>query len=438
MDVTLDEQLLEVIRVVRRYQERECERVLADWHEKLRLTTRDVAILSVLAEHPGEELAFAEIVDELERKLAGSANRSTVSQAITRLTESELVHRDRDKRGPREPVISLTERGQELARALGEADTSIVPMLVDALRLENGVKEQLAGAFKTALQVFEDLASVAESDLSNSRGKPSIARVYDYLLGGWHNFAADRAAARKYLRMYAPARDAARANRAFLRRAVRYLAEKGVDQFVDIGSGLPTRGNTHEIAQQIKPEANVIYVDRDEAAVESSRILLRRTRGAAAIRGDLRDPSSILLHPEARRLIDTSRPVAVLLVAVLHFVTDDAEAMYAVRSLREHFAAGSWLVLSHAAIIEGEEDIMAKLVAEYGRDVAQARARTRDDVEQFFEHAELEAPGLTFAPEWHPEVQDSFALSDSVLFAEDPHRSLVFAGVGRWRSADRR
>ncbi len=184
--------------------------------------------------------------------------------------------------------------------------------------------------------------------------RPNAARIYDYLLGGDQNFTADRAAAEHVLDNYPDAALAARANRAFLRRAVAVLAGQGIDQFLDIGSGLPTVGNVHEVARRVNPRARVVYVDNDPVAVRYSRELLAEegegARGVAAIEADLRDPAAILDHPETRRLLDLRRPLGLLLVAVLHFVPDDAEARRALCAFREIIAPGSYVVISHATL----------------------------------------------------------------------------------------
>ncbi len=181
--------------------------------------------------------------------------------------------------------------------------------------------------------------------------RPNAARIYDYLLGGAQNFTADRAAAEHVLDNYPDAALAARANRAFLRRAVAYLADQGIAQFLDIGSGLPTVGNVHEVARQVNPRARIVYVDNDPVAVRYSRELLAEegagARGVGVIEADLRDPATILGHPTTRRLLDLRRPIGLLLVAVLHFIPDDDEALGAVRDLTAALPAGSYMVISH-------------------------------------------------------------------------------------------
>lgn len=192
-----------------------------------------------------------------------------------------------------------------------------------------------------------DSAEPLETPITMDR--PSPARMYDYCLGGSHNFPADRQAAEQLLAVYPDASLMMRANRAFLRRAVRFLVEHGIDQFLDIGSGIPTVGNVHEIVHQRNPAAHIVYVDSDPIAVRHSLAVLRDIPSATIIQADARQPEHILAHPEVHRLLDFNRPVAVLLVALLHFITDDAEASSLVDALRLSLIPGSYLAPSRTA-----------------------------------------------------------------------------------------
>src|SRR5262245_52028145 len=181
-----------------------------------------------------------------------------------------------------------------------------------------------------------------------STARPSTAaRIYDYLLGGVHNFPADREVAQRVIDALPHVREGARANRAFLGRAVRYLAEQGIDQFIDIGSGIPTQGNVHEIAHAVLPQARVVYVDIDPLAVAESLDLLAQDDRATAVRADLREPDAILAHPGLRAVVDLDRPVGLLLFAVLHFVTDDDVAYEVVERLKRELVPGSYFAASH-------------------------------------------------------------------------------------------
>jgi SAM-dependent methyltransferase len=260
--------------------------------------------------------------------------------------------------------------------------------------------------------------------------KPATAaRMYDYYLGGIHNFAADRDAARKLIAMFPHIPMGARANRAFLRRAVRHLAGAGVRQFLDIGSGIPTEGNVHEVAQALAPDARVVYVDIDPVAVAESQELLDGNDGATAIRGDLRSPPSILNHSAVRRLLDLTQPTALLLASVLHFVPDDAQARAVVARLVGALAPGSYLVISHAAAesFPTGPDLDPEVDGIYDRLTATSvKLRIRPDVEPFFGDVELVEPGLVWLNEWRPDPTEP-----AEEFAGASHLSGGWAGVGR-------
>ncbi|MDQ7030459.1 MAG: SAM-dependent methyltransferase [Ardenticatenia bacterium] len=233
--------------------------------------------------------------------------------------------------------------------------------------------------------------------------KPSPARMYDYYLGGHHNFEVDRQAAEQVLKIMPEARLMAQANRAFLIQAVKYLAEEeGVDQFLDIGSGIPTKGNVHEVAQGVNPEAKVVYVDIDPIAVAHSRAILEGNPNAICIQADARDPEQIVSHPEVRELLDFSRPVALLLVALLHFITDDEEAYGIVRRFGKVLAPGSFLVISHLTYEGWPEDVLNRIIALYKRSTAPGKARSYAEIQRFFEGWELVEPGLVALNQWRP------------------------------------
>ncbi len=256
--------------------------------------------------------------------------------------------------------------------------------------------------------------------------RPNPARIYDYALGGDANFTADRAAFDALSAVYPDSALVARANRAFLRRAVTFLAQAGVDQFLDIGSGLPTVGNVHTLAQAINPEARVVYVDTDPVAVRYSRQLLDRDKvpHAAAIEADLRDPAAILAHPRARRLLDLSLPLALILAAVLPFIPDDDAALGAVRDLTAALPAGSYLVISHATYDGASSETLAQFARLYEASTHPVGFRSRAQLARFFDGFELVSPGLVFTPAWHPDGSSS-------PFTDEPERAAVLAGVGR-------
>jgi SAM-dependent methyltransferase len=198
-------------------------------------------------------------------------------------------------------------------------------------------------------------------------------------------------------------REIARANREFLGRAVRFLSDTGIRQFLDIGSGIPTMGNVHEVAQAADPAARVAYVDMDPVAIAHSRAILEGNGGAGIAEGDLRDPEAILAGPVVTRLIDFSRPVGLLLVAVLHFIPDAEDPWRLVATLRDALAPGSYLVISHATSDDRPE--MAQAVEKvYNRSVAGSWSfRLKAEIRRFFDGFDLVEPGLVAGWDWHPD-----------------------------------
>ncbi|MEV7612111.1 SAM-dependent methyltransferase [Streptomyces sp. NPDC089799] len=270
---------------------------------------------------------------------------------------------------------------------------------------------------------------------------PSVSRIYDYYLGGSHNFEVDRQAARRAMEFIPGLPKIMQANRAFMRRAVRYAAGEGITQFLDIGSGIPTFGNVHEVAQAATPQARVVYVDHDPVAVAHSRAVLAGDDRTAVVGADLRKPQSILTSAEVSGLLDLSRPVALLLVAVLHFLEDADEPYAAVAELREALAPGSLLVLTHASFegIPVPKEQAAGTVGVY-RDIRNPLVmRTGEQVARFFEGFELVEPGLVAMPLWRPDgsrgAQGSHGTDGSGGpvgdLQEDPYAFSGFGGVGR-------
>jgi hypothetical protein len=232
---------------------------------------------------------------------------------------------------------------------------------------------------------------------------PSAARIYDYLLGGKDHFAIDREAAEAVLAALPGLREGAKANRAFLGRAVRYLtAEAGIRQFLDIGTGIPTGGNTHEVAQEIAPESRIVYVDNDPMVLSHARALLTSASAGktAYLDADLRDTGQVL-H-EASATIDFSQPVAVMLIAILHFVPDE-EAFAAVSTLMRTAAPGSFLAIAHfARDIEAESVDNAVAGASEVRGSGGVMPRSKDEVARFFEGLDLVDPGIVPFQDWRP------------------------------------
>jgi SAM-dependent methyltransferase len=252
--------------------------------------------------------------------------------------------------------------------------------------------------------------------------RPSAARMYDYYLGGAHNFGVDRELANKVLEIFPDGPTLAQTNRAFLHRAVGYLLDQGVRQFLDIGSGIPTAGNVHEIAQRTHPDVRVLYVDHDAVAVAHSELLLRDNPNAGVLQADLRRPDEILGSAACRDVLDLGRPVGVLLMSVLHFVSPDDDPAAVIRTIRDAIAPGSYLAISHGTG-EGRSPRAAELQELYKSTATPLTYRDHDDVRALFAGWDLVDPGVVWAPEWRPNWPDEVG--------DDPAASLISVGVGR-------
>jgi hypothetical protein len=257
---------------------------------------------------------------------------------------------------------------------------------------------------------------------------PNVARVYDVLLGGKDNFEADRRAAAKLLEAVPGAAVAARDNRAFLCRAVRYLArEAGVSQFLDIGTGLPTAGSVHEIARACDVRRlRVVYADYDAVVVRHAEALLADSLNVAVVRADLRHPRDLLAEPAVRTMIDLAQPVAVLLVAVLHFLDDTEDPWSIVNQLKDRMAPGSYLIISHVTA-----DNITPQAARQARDAYQGASapgvpRTRAQIARFFGGLDMVSPGLVNISGWRPDE-----------IGPPAGTGLFYAGIGRKTSPGR-
>lgn len=261
-----------------------------------------------------------------------------------------------------------------------------------------------------------------------TEAKPATAaRIYDFHLGGTHNFPADREAAMMMAQMFPKMPLVFKANRAFLQRAVRFVAGEGVHQFLDVGSGIPTEGNVHEVVDATVDHGRVVYVDIDPVAVSEGMDILEGNPRATAVHGDLRDPQPIIDSPPVRELIDFSQPVGLLLVAVLHFVPNDV-AYDAVSRLLGALPSGSFLVASHGTfheqgLVESDVDKMKDIYRQ--RTATPLNERSRAEIARFFEGLEMIEPGLVWLPQWRPEP------TDPQDFVNDPPESAALAGVGR-------
>ncbi len=247
---------------------------------------------------------------------------------------------------------------------------------------------------------------------------PHPARIYDYLLGGKDNFPVDREAGEQVIAAIPNVREMALENRRFLQRAVRFLAaEAGIRQFIDIGTGIPTQGNVHEVAQAVTPDARVVYVDNDPIVHVHADALLAGN-STTIVLGDLRDPNAILNHPKVLKVIDFDRPVAVLLIAILHFITDEEDAAGIVARLRDAMAPGSYLALSHFSQ-DFDPEAAKKTQKVYERAAAPSVPRTRAEVERLFDGFELLEPKVVQISRWRPDG------------GRDPIDVWGYAGVGR-------
>jgi hypothetical protein len=253
---------------------------------------------------------------------------------------------------------------------------------------------------------------------------PSTARMYDYFLGGKDNYPADRKAAERAMAFLPDgwAHTGALENRRFLERAVSHLvSELGIRQFLDIGTGLPTMNNVHEVAQGLAPESRIVYVDHDPIVLVHARDMLHAVPGTTIIQHDLRDPRSILDDPELTQLLDLTQPVAVLLVAVLHFISDEEDPREIVQTLMGAVPPGSYLVISHTT---GESIPETRIAARvWDQATASLHLRSREEVEALFGGFDLVEPGLVWLPQWHPGA-------DADLL-DDPWRASSWCGIAR-------
>lgn len=251
--------------------------------------------------------------------------------------------------------------------------------------------------------------------------RPNAARIYDYLLGGACNFEHDREFAEKFLEIMPEAEMAARRNRAFLRRAVRFCVDSGIRQFLDIGSGIPSVGNVHEIAQALDPECRVLYVDNEPVAVAHSELILDGNERATILQADLCDPDTVLNSESAKRLLDWDEPIALLMVAVLHFVPDEARPRDAIVRYLDTMTSGSFFVLSHGTN-DGLDEDPTEANASYERTTTPGVGRTRAEVLSLMAGTDLVEPGIVWTPQWRPDEPED---------PELPDEKLVYAAIGR-------
>ncbi|GLY66065.1 SAM-dependent methyltransferase [Amycolatopsis taiwanensis] len=268
------------------------------------------------------------------------------------------------------------------------------------------------------------------------RDHPNVARVYDYYLGGTANYAVDRVFAEKALAQFPFVRPASKSNRLFLHRAVRHLVKRGIRQFVDIGSGVPTMGSTHQVAEELTPDARVVYIDNEAVAVAHSQVLLEQDGDLhrhAVVQADLRDPALLWRKVADTGVIDLNQPLALMMIAVLHVTQPGPDGSdigpQVVAEYREMLPSGSYLVLSHGTA-DGVPAERAREMAEfrkmYDNTPTPVIWRPRAEIEALFGELELIEPGATWTPLWHPEEQGPSA---PLIYFADPNESVVWAGV---------
>ncbi|WP_055591001.1 SAM-dependent methyltransferase [Streptacidiphilus griseoplanus] len=250
--------------------------------------------------------------------------------------------------------------------------------------------------------------------------RPSVARVYDAILGGKDNFAVDRAVAARRLELIPDGGQGARLSRAFLARGVRALAEQGVTQFLDIGSGLPTAQNTHQVAQSVLPEARVVYVDHDPMVLTHARALLADNPHTTVVEGDVREPAELLGRPEVAEFLDWRRPVGLLMVGLVHHLHDSEDPAGLVRTYVDRLPPGGHLLLSHFCNATPEARQLEK---EIQQTLGSGRMRDRAEIEGFFDGLELLEPGVVPVVRWRPYEPVPEPSTASTL--------LVFGGLGR-------
>lgn len=378
---------------------------------------------------------------DIEKLVEQQVKQSMVSTGLKELKKNyKLIDYRTDERDGRKKVWALTETGQVVGEQLADAQRAGKLRAIDAIRFDN-VKE--IDYIVHAIQSWADAVTAARTN-----ARPSPGGIYDYLIGGSNFTAADKEFAETVLPtfyesenaatrddMTATMRAQASENRSFLRRSVRWLAdEKGITQFIDLGSGYPTHGHVHQIASRHLPGQElprVVYVDKDPNVVRTAELLLGGQENVRFLGGDFEESAKVLANPEMK-LLDFGKPIAVLLIALLHFVPDDAIAKRNIKAIVEALPAGSYIVASHGVKDGKYAKLAAKIESIYSKKVQPIRMREPAAIVKLFAHKRLElvapcgqeknAP-LPWLPDWRPEIQDDYVQGGS-LFRNDPDLSL--------------
>jgi DNA-binding MarR family transcriptional regulator len=412
----LVEKVKGLIDAVNRRTRAECERVVeATASGSFDLSADEVMVLRTIRALGGR-VTLKQLVNTLAATKGEGVHSSTVSTTMTRFKKNHLIQEEDNENDRRQPFNQFTPTGDQLARRLDEVDAMVLRNVIGCLQLDDALAADLTQRVGRASQrILEQLQQLQQ------QSKPSIAGVYDYVLGGTWNTVVDRMFVEGN-NIPPQRRQSARANRAFLQRAVHFLAvEKGITQFIDIGSGFPTNRNTHQVAFDLKLNAppHVTYVDNDPEVVRASRILLsdakddRVAENVRVAQEDLRFVKT-WLAPDRFQNIDLKKPVAVLLVAVLHFMTDDSELGDILQFLKQRLAPGSYLAISHAAPGEVNKDSQQALVASYRSQVSDVKLRTREELKELLQGFELQDPGLVFISDWKPDIRNMLSKDEYI------------------------
>lgn len=263
---------------------------------------------------------------------------------------------------------------------------------------------------------------------------PNPARIYDWFLGGRTNWAIDREFGAKAVETFPMVRQLAKMGREFLGRGVQYLSEQGVRQFLDLGSGVPTVGNVHEIADAVNPDSRCVYVDNEPVAVAHSRVVLENHGDPArhaVLHGDLRDVEDVWERALDTGVLNPNEPIGLIVASVLYFFGPEDDPYGVVARYRDLLPSGSYLLSTHLTLDgepEGEDDARAAIRRQYARESSQLYMRSREEFGRFFDGFELVEPGIAWVPEWHPELRPAPVSEE---YADDPSGSSAYGAVGR-------
>lgn len=406
--VELIEKIKELIEAVNRRTKLECKKVVeATAAGNFDLSADDVLILRVVL-ILGGRVTLKRLVNALTERRGESVYSSTVSTAMSRFKKNGLIVEEENQGDRRQPFNLLTPKGEQLARRLEEIDATVLGNVIGCLQLDDAVAADLTQRVSRASERIRD-----QLEQLRKQSKPSVAGVYDFILGGNWNTVVDRMFVEGN-NIPPQRRDSARSNRAFLQRAVHFIAqERRVTQFIDIGSGFPTNCNTHEVVLNLHLDVpvKIVYVDHDPEVVRASRSILGEARdqrvadSVRVVQEDFRFVKNWLAEDRFQN-IDLTKPVAIFMVALLHFFPHDSELRDILQFLKQRLARGSFLAISHASPNEVNPETQQALVASYRNQVSDLRLRSRIELEVLLDGFELEDPGIVFISDWKRELPD--------------------------------